>query len=174
MMAMIPDALGMVRYEISNYSRNHFFSAHNLSCWAGLPYLGLGAAAHSFNIAGDLFSRRANTRNIRQYMAVLNANPSKLPEPEFIETLSPQMHLGERLMCAARTRCRFCPQNIASQVGADISPYLPGITKALQQELLEPLPGDLVRTTQKGMMLNNILDALLFEGYPATENLQSD
>jgi oxygen-independent coproporphyrinogen-3 oxidase len=40
-------AAGLPRYEISNYARPGFECRHNLSCWRGENYLGLGCAASS-------------------------------------------------------------------------------------------------------------------------------
>ena len=36
------------RYEVSNFAKEGFASRHNLSYWHDVPYLGLGAAAHSY------------------------------------------------------------------------------------------------------------------------------
>jgi oxygen-independent coproporphyrinogen-3 oxidase len=41
--------LGILRYEISNFARPGFESAHNLKYWRLEPYLGFGADAHSFD-----------------------------------------------------------------------------------------------------------------------------
>jgi len=51
MLDRIPEvvsAKGFERYEISNYARPHFESAHNLVYWSGGDYLGIGAGAHSY------------------------------------------------------------------------------------------------------------------------------
>jgi oxygen-independent coproporphyrinogen-3 oxidase len=42
-------ALGIERYEISNFARSGFESAHNLKYWRLEPYIGFGADAHSFD-----------------------------------------------------------------------------------------------------------------------------
>ena len=42
-------ALGLERYEISNFARPGFESAHNLKYWRLEPYVGFGADAHSFD-----------------------------------------------------------------------------------------------------------------------------
>ena len=49
-------------YEISNFARPGFRSRHNSSYWNGTPYIGLGAAAHSY----DIRSRSWNVADIRQ------------------------------------------------------------------------------------------------------------
>src|SRR5664280_394129 len=42
-------ALGIPRYEISNFARPGFESRHNLKYWTMEPYAGFGADAHSFD-----------------------------------------------------------------------------------------------------------------------------
>ena len=166
MMRMIPDQSGMKRYEISNYSRNNYYSAHNLSCWAGLPYLGIGPGAHSFQKSQNGFYRWANTNLVRQWMTSLNQD-HRQPIPLFKEQLSAQSHLAERLICAARTQLPWNPSDIARQIHAEINPYMPGITKAIQHGLLsrDSENPDLIITTPKGIELNNLLDEMIFEGF---------
>jgi oxygen-independent coproporphyrinogen III oxidase len=39
---------GFEQYEISNFARGGYECRHNIGCWMRSPYLGFGAAAHSF------------------------------------------------------------------------------------------------------------------------------
>ena len=39
---------GFSHYEISNFCKKGFHSRHNMKYWEGAPYIGIGAAAHSF------------------------------------------------------------------------------------------------------------------------------
>lgn len=39
---------GFSHYEISNFGKDGFFSRHNMKYWTDVPYLGFGAAAHSY------------------------------------------------------------------------------------------------------------------------------
>lgn len=56
---------GFIHYEVSNFGRKGYFSRHNMSYWKGLPYLGIGPSAHSFD---GLEKRRWNVRNNRLYI----------------------------------------------------------------------------------------------------------
>ena len=55
---------GYIHYEISNFAKKGFESKHNLSCWNGEEYIGVGAAAHSYtnNV------RYSNIGNIEEYI----------------------------------------------------------------------------------------------------------
>lgn len=55
---------GFEHYEISNFAKPGFRSKHNSNYWNGTPYLGLGAAAHSF----DGRHRMYNCSNLKQYL----------------------------------------------------------------------------------------------------------
>ena len=57
-------AAGYEHYEISNFARPAFRSRHNSSYWNGTPYIGLGAAAHSY----DIRSRSWNVADINAYI----------------------------------------------------------------------------------------------------------
>lgn len=169
MMQVIPEILRMSSYEVSNYCRDDFLSAHNVSCWAGTPYLGLGPGAHSLEVVdrdvqmGESASenfvarRRANTSNVRAYLAQNGFAP-----PEFVETLTPQIHLAERLICAARTRFLWDPAAMASSLNADVAPFTEAFARATQKGWLRQM-GTLYQTTDDGIRLNNLLAQLLFD-----------
>jgi oxygen-independent coproporphyrinogen-3 oxidase len=57
--------LGYQRYEVSNFAKAGFESRHNRSYWHDVPYLGLGAAAHSY-LEGK---RYAAVTDIEAYVA---------------------------------------------------------------------------------------------------------
>jgi len=56
--------LQMEQYEISNYAREGKYALHNTNYWRGVPYLGLGPSAHSYN--GK--SRRWNKAHLADYI----------------------------------------------------------------------------------------------------------
>lgn len=55
---------GYEHYEISNFCHPGMESRHNSSYWKGIPYIGCGAAAHSY----DGHSRQWNVASIPDYM----------------------------------------------------------------------------------------------------------
>ncbi len=58
---------GYEHYEISNFALPGFASRHNSSYWDGTPYLGLGAAAHSY----DGHVRRYNVADLKDYIHLI-------------------------------------------------------------------------------------------------------
>lgn len=86
---------GFEHYEISNYCKPGFKSKHNSAYWKAEEYIGLGAAAHSFNIS----SRSWNPENIEQYISNIENNI----EP-FTEILSEKDKYNEYIMLSLRTK----------------------------------------------------------------------
>lgn len=54
---------GYEHYEISNFALPGYRSKHNSSYWKRVPYLGIGAAAHSYNLT----SRQWNVSDVKLY-----------------------------------------------------------------------------------------------------------
>lgn len=72
MYSFVVDSLreaGYDHYEISNFAKPGFYSKHNSAYWEGVPYVGLGASAHSYD--GNNI-RRNNPANVRNYIEALN------------------------------------------------------------------------------------------------------
>ncbi len=61
---------GYHHYEISNFSKPGFECKHNLIYWEMAPYIGVGAAAHSFTKK----FRYANTQSVFKYIELLEKN----------------------------------------------------------------------------------------------------
>ena len=88
-------AAGFSRYEISNYARPGFACRHNLACWRGEDYLGLGPSAASR--LGRM--RRTVRADAAAYGAALAASR---PPPDDEETLDPADDAAERFVFAVR------------------------------------------------------------------------
>lgn len=58
---------GYDHYEISNFAINGFHSRHNSSYWEGIPYIGIGASAHSY----DIHTRQWNVSDVETYINII-------------------------------------------------------------------------------------------------------
>lgn len=86
---------GYDHYEISNFAKNSKYSRHNVSYWQQKPYLGLGVAAHSY----DLVSRQWNVPYIKKYIDGLNNGHLEFER----EVLTEDNKFNEYLMTNLRT-----------------------------------------------------------------------
>lgn len=82
------------QYEISNFAKNGCVSRHNSSYWYGKPYLGLGAAAHSFRSP----VRQWNVSNLQLYINSINSGKPAVEK----ETLTPQQQYNEFVLLRLR------------------------------------------------------------------------
>ena len=86
---------GYEHYEISNFALPGYRSRHNSSYWNDIPYLGLGAAAHSY----DGSVRRSNPSDLKEYIDQVMAGNL----PCEVEILSQRERYDERVMLGLRT-----------------------------------------------------------------------
>lgn len=142
-------------YEISNFARPGYRSRHNSSYWNFTPYLGLGAAAHSF----DGTTRRYNPSNIKEYINKLSNGT-----PTFIEEhLDWWERYDEEVMVRLRTSDGLDTSLIAKLYGD--KPYNHLLKQAQQfiaQGLLR-LDGTTLILTHSGVMMSdNIIRNLMW------------
>jgi oxygen-independent coproporphyrinogen-3 oxidase len=88
-------AAGYEHYEISNFALPGCSSRHNSSYWQGVPYLGLGAAAHSYD---GQDTRQLNAPSLAAYLAA----PGRPPHETELLDLTTKYH--EYLLTRLRTR----------------------------------------------------------------------
>lgn len=89
-------SIGFEHYEISNFAKDFKYSQHNTAYWKQRKYIGLGAAAHSYN--GH--SRQWNTAHIKNYIDGLDENKLNFEQEVLTETDC----LNEYLMTSLRTK----------------------------------------------------------------------
>lgn len=86
---------GYEHYEISNWGKKGMHSRHNSSYWEGIPYLGVGAGAHSF----DGNSRQWNPNSLEEYITGIVSNNPIFEKEE----LTPNQRYNEMVMTGLRT-----------------------------------------------------------------------
>jgi oxygen-independent coproporphyrinogen-3 oxidase len=127
-------ALGIRRYEISNFARPGFESKHNLKYWRREPYFGFGADAHSF----DGVMRWQNVESAAEYVERMEQQRSPIAERTAADPAE-AFFLGLRL---------------EQGIEEDWSQFKDGIERFEQDGLLE-VQGRRLRLTPRGVLLSN-------------------
>lgn len=153
----ILDKAGFERYEISNYACPGYYSKHNSLYWNGLPYLGLGPAAHSYN---GFSIRKANPSDIKRYIKTF----SDLAEEKKIfyieEVLSKEEIWEEKIMTRMRTTQGLSLLEVEKEFGKDkLNFLLQKAQKYIARNLLKEKERYL-SFTDKGFLIS---DSILVE-----------
>ena len=106
---------GYVHYEISNFCKPGMHSRHNTSYWQGIPYLGCGPGAHSYNIC----SREWNKPSLTGYIEALEQGRRLFQREE----LDNDTRYNEYVMTRLRTHQGASPQEVADLYGDDLRRY---------------------------------------------------
>lgn len=125
-------AMGIARYEISNFARPGGESLHNLKYWRLEPYAGFGADAHSF----DGRVRRQNPESVSEYLDGRHAEVSPAHPEE--ERFFVGLRLSHGIRPAAEEWSRFAEP----------------IQRFVDAGLLETEDG-ILRLTSRGVLLSN-------------------
>ncbi len=95
MLIDILERVGYAHYEISNFSLPGMRSRHNSSYWSGIPYVGIGPSAHSF----DGEKRSWNIAQNAGYIQAIERGHI----PSEAEQLTPDQRRNEYVMTRLRT-----------------------------------------------------------------------
>jgi len=151
MLAMAGEVLcaaGFERYEISNYAKPGFACRHNLSCWQGGNYIGLGCAAASR--VG--LKRWRNVPDLDRYTRA--AGKGGLPEQE-VDWLTPETDAVERLVFGLRMTAGVSLERIGRETGCSpvrIACWTEALTRMEREGLVEGRASHW-RLTRRGMDL---------------------
>jgi oxygen-independent coproporphyrinogen-3 oxidase len=136
---------GYEHYEISNFSRPGFNSQHNSSYWKGVPYIGIGPGAHSFDGA----SRQFNVRNNAAYIRSLTRGVIPFEK----EILTQQNKINEYILTSLRTSwgcdLNYLKAKFSDTLAGRCGKYL----TLIQEEGLVVLENNVMRLTRKGKLL---------------------
>ena len=102
---------GYEHYEISNFALPGYHSRHNSSYWNDTPYLGLGAAAHSY----DGKTRRSNPCDLQQYIDTVLSGHTAFQQEE----MTHWERYDERVMLGLRTARGVDVEQLRSDFGND-------------------------------------------------------
>lgn len=143
-------------YEISNFARHGYRSRHNSSYWNFTPYMGLGAAAHSF----DGTIRRYNPSSIKEYIEKLSHGI-----PAFIEEhLEWWERYDEEVMVRLRTSDGLNTGLITKRYGDKAHDHLIKHAKTFIIQGLLKQQDNIISLTPQGVMTSdNIIRDLMWD-----------
>ena len=127
-MADMLESHGYEHYEISNFAKPGFKSRHNSSYWHDIPYIGIGAGAHSY----DGEKRSSNICDIHKYISSIG----KGIIPCESEVLSERDHFNDLVTTALRTREGLDMSYVKEKFGTE---YIDHIHKTAHRHLANGL-----------------------------------
>lgn len=107
---------GYQHYEISNFAMPGKKSRHNSSYWNDTPYLGCGAAAHSYNGT----SRQWNIADIKEYIKGIENGEHNCE----IEHLSEEEHYNDTILTRLRTADGIPLEWMKERFSAKLNAYM--------------------------------------------------
>lgn len=131
--------IGFEHYEISNFAKPGNRSKHNSSYWKGIPYIGLGPSAHSYNGT----SRQWNVANNALYMQSLEKRELTFE----IEQLDQAAQYNEYMMISLRCIEGFDLKHIESSFGKAYGEHTQSVIQKLEAQ-------DVLEQTNNGYCLN--------------------
>ena len=147
------EAHNFIHYEISNFSKEGFFSKHNSLYWLGGNYLGLGPSAHSYNGV----SRQWNVAQISKY--ILGTNSKLVFEKEI---LNKSQQFNEYVMTSLRTSWGCNLEQVTVLFGKTYSDHLiRSSAKYIIEQKLEQR-GAVLYLTRQGKLYADGIAADLF------------
>lgn len=134
---------GFEQYEISNFAKKNYESAHNLKYWNSQEYLGIGPSAHFFINSERFFY----PRSLKDFLSG-NIKPVKDGTGETME---------EYAMLKLRLRAGISNSAFKDRFGEDIPQSYFRKAKTFQNHGLAVVDGDSIRLTPKGFLVSNKL-----------------
>ncbi len=139
---------GYTQYEISNWARPGKACQHNLTYWRNLPYLGVGAGAHS-SFAGRRFS---TALKVREYIERVQRSGHAMVESEEI---GPELEMSETAMLALRLNAGLPQALFERRYGVSFEQVFGARLAAVEAAGLLEREGGMVRLSERGRLLGN-------------------
>lgn len=144
-----------LHYEVSNFAKEGFESRHNTAYWNGIPYIGVGPSAHSFDGKNR---RRWNISNNALYLKKIASN-----EPFFEEeVLSNSERYNETIMTGFRTAKGIDLNEISTKFEVNIKKeFSEEIEKYIHNKWML-LAGNYLRLTEEGFFRGDSISSDFF------------
>lgn len=148
------EASGYIQYEISNFGKPGAFALHNTNYWTGVPYLGVGPSAHSF----DGTNRGYNVANNSAYVRALR-NEILVFETDNLNT---EDRVNEYILTSLRTSWGTDLDFLESAYQINLMERKPSELEFLNKSGWISLQGSHLILSRKGKLLADSIAAKLF------------
>lgn len=145
---------GYIQYEISNFGKEGHFAIHNTNYWRGIPYLGIGPSAHSF----DGNERGANVSNNNKYIESLKADKLSFE----VDHLTPEDLVNEYILTSLRTIWGTDLLYLLQTYQIDLLQDKSSMIQKLNEEKLLEIDNTSLKLTTKGKLLADSIASALF------------
>ena len=149
------EAHNYVHYELSNFGKPNYFSKNNSAYWKGIPYIGIGPSAHSFD--GD--NRSWNVSNNTKYITSIESGLLPLET----EILSVTDKYNEYVMTGLRTIWGVSFKRVAENFGENFRDYLLLQSQPFIKQQLLYIDDEKLLVTKKGKFLCDGIASDLFK-----------
>ena len=149
-------AHGYGQYEISNFCQPGRESRHNSNYWRGVPYLGVGPSAHSF----DGHNRQFTVANNPQYVTAVLERDEVMAT---LEVLTARDRANEYLLTTLRT-ARGCDlAHLRDALGLDLAAAHPAYLEILTIQGWAIIQNEVLTLTDAGKLLADQITLELFQ-----------
>ena len=149
------DNAGYEHYEISNFCKPGMYSRHNTAYWKGIPYLGCGPSAHSFNAE----TREWNTASLEGYIKSIEEG-HRSSETEILDKVT---RYNEYIMTSLRTMWGISLTYTEEAFGTELCQYCTKMAAPYLQSHKLEMQADRLRLTREGIFVSDgIISDLMF------------
>ncbi len=141
-------AEGYENYEISNWALPGHESRHNLTYWQNLPYIGMGAGAHSF-FGGRRFS---NVLDPQEYITLLKKQQRPEAEGEFIDRIQ---EMSETAFLGLRTAQGLHLPTFEERFAEPFAKFVGSRLRVVEEAGLLEREHEWIRLSKRGRLLGN-------------------
>lgn len=142
---------GYEHYEISNFARPGRRSRHNSSYWHETPYIGLGAAAHSYRRMPQHYERNWNCADLPTYIESIGRGK----RPYEYESLDLQTRYNDLITTALRTSDGIDIELVGQEFGEEYKQQLLADAQTHILRGVVKVKGKHLSLTHKGLYISD-------------------
>ncbi len=142
------------QYEISNFCKNEQISKHNSSYWKGIPYIGIGPSAHSFDGRSRSWNPSSNMKYVQGIRTKMDVRTT--------EVLTRHDVLNEQIMTGIRTKWGINLMMIENTYGKEVIEEMQYNLQENAQQSWYRIENNVLTLTKEGKLFADKIASDLF------------